>query len=653
MTEIHKPGVGAIFGIVTEEGIAKDNSPVYLYDNRRYLGTGKKRLLSLRHTRPDGGFEFAGLNTNYDDYMVLATDEDGEEPKNALVQDRVTPVPAHSGSGGLSEWYIQASKDGAQVGWLGYPVIDDGATFPTPRGINAAPLGLPDAPHSWGVHSEPPAEYPNLGSLETNDVGWYVAFGKRGNAHNNASLEFLIDLDAIAALSGRQGFVLVESSRDTNSAFRTTTERLTGSSSWQNSNLGQLRLGVYFNPNKTVTVYIKNNFSTDHWAASSALIATFDLSAFSGYRHIIITHSAAVNTQCWVDGVLEDTVATALFSSSTALQNGSGPTMLAMVDYLPSAVGSNVLLARGHRNQRQSTLALVVGYMRALSAQEILRHYKALYDNDLISTESGYAREVLVDMPSMYWRFNDYLSEEREYFSSVLHWRDPNTGAGFAPLRLNRNGQDSLIGKSIPSPVAGQNTVHVTRGNSNFFSGGYGTAGWLFRKHGAVSFWAKFDEAEPAATGNLISLARVYYPTNYYFRVNRLVTSGRFQVQLFEVGTTVSYTFSGYDPPVDVWLNVYIVIDKTGDEDPANGLLKLYVGTETVAPELKDTVLITLSDLYTSEVARAAPSGQHDHPSCAVRTHENFSGSLCEFAVFPSLLTPARIEAHWNARTVV
>ena len=86
----HRPGVGAIFGVVSENGVAKPGAPVYLLDMRRDMGLGNAVLLAKQFTKTDGGFVFNGLDPNYADYAVFTTDEDssGEtDPyKNALIR---------------------------------------------------------------------------------------------------------------------------------------------------------------------------------------------------------------------------------------------------------------------------------------------------------------------------------------------------------------------------------------------------------------------------------------------------------------------------------------------------------------------------------------------------------------------------------------
>ncbi|MFZ4537179.1 hypothetical protein [Propionivibrio sp.] len=100
----HKPGIGAIFGIVAEDGVAKVDSPVRLYDRT----TGQ--LVRAVTTNVDGGYVFSGLDETTSDYMVLAVDNDGANKKNALVYDYITPMPAAQGESFDGNWQVVVGK---------------------------------------------------------------------------------------------------------------------------------------------------------------------------------------------------------------------------------------------------------------------------------------------------------------------------------------------------------------------------------------------------------------------------------------------------------------------------------------------------------------------------------------------------------------
>lgn len=81
-------------GIVSEDGAIKVNSPVNLYDRTTM------QLIRRTLTDSNGGYKFIGLDTNTNDYLVMATDEDGDmnARKNALVYDYIQPIDISSGS---------------------------------------------------------------------------------------------------------------------------------------------------------------------------------------------------------------------------------------------------------------------------------------------------------------------------------------------------------------------------------------------------------------------------------------------------------------------------------------------------------------------------------------------------------------------------
>jgi hypothetical protein len=662
MTEIHKPGTGAIFGIVTEEGIAKEGSPVYLYDNRRHVGPGQKRLLSRRFTREDGGFEFAGLNQNYGDYMVMVTDEDGATPKNALVQDRVLPIPAHFGAGSYAEWYVRAMQDGAQAGWVAWPVIQDGTGEPVPRGLFGRPFQNTTHPVSWPPNLAAPPEIPTMAVAQSNINGWgFITAGRRigRNFDIGASIELLIDLDSIATQGGESFFVAATTA--TGGAALTTL-----GSHWETlsrySNSGGTnginsfpRLVIGILANKTVRLYMPSDIwpwadnRTVGWGFNQVVQASFDLSALTGTVHLIATFTPADAFRLYINGALFGTAVPTTLSGVSA-SSGSLWSFCGVVSGINTVSANNSELNALRQNFRTYLTSLFVQYDRPLSAAQALEHYKALYDNTLISPVSGYAREVLQETPVMYWRMDDFVEGVRHSFASEVNWKDPLTGSGHHSARLSLVGSAPLVTSFVESPVAGRNTIGVVRGNGNRFQNDFAsTFGWLFRNRGAFSCWAKFDLAAPAVTEFLAEFHQVNSSTSF-FDVYR-TTGNRIVVRLVEAGTLNTYTFTDYVVPQNAWQYIAVTIDKTGVENASNGLLKLYVGDGTTAPSLVQTILIPLSALYTTlDFASSASSG---NISFRVQTHRELTGSVCELAVFPDVLTPARIEAHWAARTVV
>lgn len=118
----HKVGNGAIFGILSEDGVAKTGFPVTLLDRT----TGKR--VGRQYTDDNGGFVFNGLNTETDDYQVIGQDEDGETYKNAVIRDRIKPVPGYQGATYWGNWRYLANQIGilaSYEGQTGFNYLED------------------------------------------------------------------------------------------------------------------------------------------------------------------------------------------------------------------------------------------------------------------------------------------------------------------------------------------------------------------------------------------------------------------------------------------------------------------------------------------------------------------------------------------------
>jgi hypothetical protein len=82
---------GAIYGIVSEDGVIKEGCPVVLL---RHSGL---QVIAETITDVNGGYIFNNLDPDSTDYMVLTVDNDGASPKSALVIDYVQPNQTSNG----------------------------------------------------------------------------------------------------------------------------------------------------------------------------------------------------------------------------------------------------------------------------------------------------------------------------------------------------------------------------------------------------------------------------------------------------------------------------------------------------------------------------------------------------------------------------
>jgi len=82
---------GAIYGIVSEESSIKVGNDVVLMDH------ASLSIIAKTVTDQYGGYMFNNLDPDKTDYMLFTTDNDGVEPKNALIKDYVQPVTTANG----------------------------------------------------------------------------------------------------------------------------------------------------------------------------------------------------------------------------------------------------------------------------------------------------------------------------------------------------------------------------------------------------------------------------------------------------------------------------------------------------------------------------------------------------------------------------
>lgn len=80
-------GAGGIYGVVSEDSVAANGYPVAA------LSRTTMDRIAYTLSEADGGYTLNGLNPD-NEYLVLAVDPSGPTPKNAIVWDRVKPIPS-------------------------------------------------------------------------------------------------------------------------------------------------------------------------------------------------------------------------------------------------------------------------------------------------------------------------------------------------------------------------------------------------------------------------------------------------------------------------------------------------------------------------------------------------------------------------------
>lgn len=110
-------GSGGIYGIVSEDGIARPNRPVYLFERDNFS------RVAIAKTDENGGYTFNGLNTQRE-FTLMSVDISGPPFKNAIVWDRIKPINASINvDSAVSPFWMRRARDpdlGAVFAITGY-----------------------------------------------------------------------------------------------------------------------------------------------------------------------------------------------------------------------------------------------------------------------------------------------------------------------------------------------------------------------------------------------------------------------------------------------------------------------------------------------------------------------------------------------------
>lgn len=615
----HKPGLGAIFGIVSENGVAKEASPVYLYDMQRDSGVAKAKLLTKQLTRSDGGFTFSGLDPNYQDYSVVATDEDGAEPKNALIQDRVQPVGATAGIGAVGDWYTRAYKDGAVAGVVPWPVAESGPLRPmgmVGSTIYVAPVAEPNV--VMGV-----PEIPAMAGMRLQQGGRIGSYGRIGVPNNSdSSLEFVVELDDFSGTAPVLEFMFPKLAIDNQygGVYLDTLNNPTFS--------GYTVRALYSFANKTLQFYLQTGGQN---TSNFTNLGTVSLAAYSGKAHIIVSYVVGIALKVYVNGGLAGTL-----------------TPATVVNWMPAnTISGAVRVAWASGSSCECTLGPVVAYVGALTEAQVEAHYKALFGNTNIPLATGYARAMCAELPMWYYRMNEL--DPSQGFSSELHKRD-EVSSLTPPYSLIKADNNLLLTSGMSSPIVGGSTVEKTAGA--ILSGNYaGLCGLPFSNQFSFTCWVYFNNPTPAAEETIARFS-VFVPRgtspinpNGFFALSR-GTNGKLSAMVHTAAGAQTFAFD-YSPPSGSWVNLWFVVDKTGTDKTAS----LYAGSTSTQPALVGAGVANSSPLYTLALHGSniflANSGV---PGVHIGT--NLSGRICEVAVLPMALTLDRIVDVWAAKDV-
>lgn len=614
----HKPRMGAIFGIVSENGVAKEASPVYLLDMRRDMGVGQSKILAKQFTQPDGGFVFSGLDPDYSDYALMASDEDGAEPKNALIQDRVQPIPSHAGTGAFGDWYSRVFKDGATSGIVAAPVREQSPQ--RPLGLTSAVVYSVDPP-SFGISIGVP-EIPSMINMTTNKNGAMSSYGRTNSAvFTSASIELVLDVGSFSPTSSNMiiafgGGVPIGNDDGSFASVYIGTSKTAAS-------YGSVMCQLEYSPSsKEFIFYVVTGTGQQGHVSEASRISAASL---TGLNHIVVTYLAAERVSLYANGVLLESKSTAVTMSHSYSSS---------VDNFIAVGGSTGNFFFG----AQFSMALAVGYPLALTATQVLQHYNSLYNNNMIGVASGYAKEILKSVPCWYYRFDD--TDYSKGFSGELEARNSQTS--LSPSRsLIKLADHELATPMLDSPMLGRNTFSKPSSMSMKGSSA-GLFGYIFKDQFSFTCWVNFNLETPSVKEGIVGFE--YYQSNAMFFELYRDTDGKIKVLVRGISSPETITFA-YTPASDTWINLWVVVDKT---QPTNPVAHLYAGSEASEPVLVATSIISAGALYTASVHIGEKYNGAKGLGCVMGS--GLDGRFCEVAMFPLVVTEDRIKEIWVSK---
>lgn len=617
----HRPGIGAIFGIVSEDGVAAQ---------KRVILMDRSNMTVVARTISDenGGYVFSGLNTETDDYLVFAVDDDGSPPKEALIRDYIQPIPAHQGATFPANWFKLALASDAFAAWMGQvdingdPITSIGAPAVLTPGTSVT---FSQAPITPGA--------PMIASTLLNNASIGVAAKidparMSGNTVGSAENPLKVSLEFVfrrSSVSGTAGVALISGAARSSGGVWSLNVGSTGYARC-------LARIIYTASTQTL---IANNNShvgtgdTNLWANLRDLFGSVDISSFPDDIHVVLTCEYGNQATLYVNG---EVVASASLAGQNSFVRVTSNAEVTFPSGVVTCSTTDNVANVPSGSYSTFLCGPIAGYfMKVLSAEEVEAHYQAL----MVGTaplETGYAKEVVVDLPALYYRLNEPDSDD-----GFQDWLTSQRWNNRAMTIFNPSG----ITFSEESPVTGQTGVVFAGGSAartNFSPASDSSS----RRELSFEFFAGPSRATPPANEYILTLTDT--GEVIYAGVWRN-TSGQYVLRVRESSAAVTYTFNTIIPHDEIH-HIVITLDKSVSE------ARLYVDGELeetlpTTPSLIDQWNGTSADHFRQAMIGGVVNDAFDSAS------NTYVGFLAEVAFYPKALSPSRVMAHYEARNVV
>ncbi len=625
----HKPGLGAIFGIVAESGLPVEGAPVRLIDR------STDRLVRRVPSREDGGFVFSGLDPTTDDYMVMVTDEtaDGEGAYfNALIQDRVQPVPIAVGTEYPARWVSIAKSYNPGILWPG-PHVSSRFNNETYQTIAAANGGR--APVAAGIVNydtvSPFTEQgaSNLPVLHLQDSAWvrvlgHFQYSMGDHIKNRATIYTVADFSSAWGLTVRCS----EQGTTNNGVYYGIAPYFT--LAYDGGSNIRFVIGAYDDP-----------YQVDTWSLQT-IRKTYNVTIDpvpTGFSSVAVVFKGGSYVKLYVgdtEYVVDNT--TVPTSQNTATNTYPGRYM-----YLRE------IALRGYSDTYEQyassgpKFAFLMATVRVLTQAEINALTDALWNGGL-PTESGYALQVTADNPSMYYRFNE-LDDRYVYSHHVGDGSDMLASDYYTRNIPYYEALPSSVMASEASPVAGQ-SVLVFDGNDALSNRMQHIPG---SRNFTLEFWLRVDETPVA--NYIIFNSQTSYTDAVSVGIHlALIPSRVLSMYLAGPGETISFT--DYTVPLDTFVHIAIVADKENEE------ARLVVNGELV-----QTVPVSSTAVAETYMTSSYSNDFHNWTRCSVvggylnrntfTVTNGLKGVIAELAGYNYPVPTYRLLEHYLAKDIL
>lgn len=634
----HKPGVGAIFGITAEDGVAAQKR-VALMDRSNL------KVVATTTADENGAYVFNGLNPETDDYLVFAVDDDGAPPKNALIHDYITPIPAHQGAEFPGNYYLLSRQHDPIFAFYGFsdptrPVpaaTDCSSSVNSPLYPNAALLL--DQASGYGAA-------PYLPMIETQGNAFVSVARSGGTRGGNIpaniqrfrgypfsgvyvhTFEFYVDLNTPFDIRYMIG---------AGSVSRTFSQTLDAKP-----------LAMFYRSNSNAILYRAANTSgTGNNNGGGIDVGTFDVTGVSkAPHHFMVAVEAGVEARLYVDGAFHSSLSMA--SITIPFGNQSSTTIGLKNVVVASANGSDT--SAPATTGGSVRFGIINSYGKKFTDAEVLALYESLATPST-PLVGAYDKEVVIDSPAYYFKFDGSVDTEK--------------CTEFMSLREGEVFGVPTFG--LASPIAGRSAVGFNGGGDGVLSN-YRVGNVVNRRQKTLEAWLYFTGVPPTAQ---IIYKSWHTPSGtssneqvstYTYRLIR--NADNTLVFEYAAGGTISSATFVTPIATDQWVHVVI----TMNIDLASDNVALYLDgqfaealtipqiefeglSSSITPSGLSSTVYNAFDTSLSEAAHTVFGGNRRTDNGGIGSP--YEGRISSFAMYPRALSPARISAHYEARNSV